>query len=270
MLSPSKVCFTAVLALGCVHAQNCVPAPDAGRIQAFQQPDRTAPAAAGDFDLSSQTQPAARTGSAKTLGSGVSAEEWFEIQQGPSTGWVPAGQVVCRFSPEEAQQALEARAKQAFTALKLRHYARLSQLAHPHKGVRFSPYGYVDTSVNPVLTRKQIAALATDPRRRTWGSHDGTGEPIRLTFAQYFRKYIWDRDYTRPVRQTYNAAARTGPSPTLDRIWEIFPNATLVNAYFPGSDPDGGAMDWSGLWLVFERIGDAWYLTGIVHDAWTI
>jgi hypothetical protein len=29
-------------------------------------------------------------------------------------------------------------------------------------------------------------------------------------------------------------------------------------------------MDWSSLWLVFQRDGATWYLVGIVHGSWTI
>jgi hypothetical protein len=171
--------------------------------------------------------------------------------------------------PASNAPALEARAKEVVAALKARDGARLAALVHPDKGVRFTAYGFVRTDRDVVLTRSQVATTFADTTRRTWGTADGTGDPLTSSFEQYYRRYVYDADFAAaPVVRYDQAPAHSGNTP--NTIAQSYPGAHWVEFHFPMIDAKYEGMDWRSLWLVFERHGDEWLLTGIVHGSWTI
>ena len=159
-------------------------------------------------------------------------------------------------------------AAKAVTALKERDWAALALAAHPEKGVRISPYVHVDTKQDVVLTREEIKRLQDDKTLRTWGTYDGSGEPIKLTFAEYYDKFLYNHDYAKPEKSAYDEPI--GKGNTVNNIKEVYPGSHFVEYYFSGFDPKVHGMDWASLILVFEEKGGAWYLTGLVRNQWTI
>jgi hypothetical protein len=172
-------------------------------------------------------------------------------------------------SPTEAKRVIAGRARQVISALKAGNMARLSALVHPEKGVRFSAYAYVSPGDDLVFRRKQLPGLWASRRLYVWGSYDGSGDAIRLTFRRYYRRFVFDHDFSRAKRIGYNEAFM-GRGNTLNNIRDIYPRGIVVEYHFPGFDPKYGGADWKSLWLVFEKRGSVWYLVGIVHDEWTI
>ena len=71
-----------------------------------------------------------------------------------------------------------------------------ARLVHPDDGVRFTAYPYVDAS-DMKLAAAQVATAMTDKKVRTWGGYDGSGQPIKLTFADYYPRFIFDIDFTK-------------------------------------------------------------------------
>jgi len=132
------------------------------------------------------------------------------------------------------------------------------------KGVRFSPYAWIDRKADIVLSAAGAAQAMTDPARRVWGRYDGSGDPIRLTFAGYFKKFIYDRDFAAAPQISYNVSQATGN--TRSNLWEEYPNAAFVEYYFPES----GTTHWASLRLVFQENQGKYRLVEIVHDEWTI
>jgi len=139
---------------------------------------------------------------------------------------------------------------------------------HPTLGVRFSPYPYVDTSLDISFTSAQIANAMTSTTIYNWGAYDGTGEPISLTFANYYNQFIYGEDYANPNVIGNNTIIGIGN--TIDNIATAYPTASFVDFHFNGFDPQFEGMDWSSLRLVFEQVSGVWYLVGIVHGQWTI
>ena len=45
---------------------------------------------------------------------------------------------------------------------------------------------------------------------------------------------------------------------------------SAVEYYFSGFDKQYEGLDWRSLSIVFEKKAEAWYITGIIHDEWTI
>jgi hypothetical protein len=148
---------------------------------------------------------------------------------------------------------------------------KLSTFVHPKRGVRFSPYVYVEPEKDRVLSRQQVVTLYRSNRRLVWGDQDGSGDPIRLTFRQYLNGYVYHQDLLNGNEVGYNPESRQGPGNTVNNILENYPRAILVVYSHEGTTgPQGGAMDWQQLWLVFEKYGDDWYLVGIVNNEWTV
>lgn len=174
----------------------------------------------------------------------------------------------------EADAGLTARAAEAIAALRDHDLAALAALAHPRKGVTFSPYGFVRTpqkdssEADLVFSREQIPGLWADPTVYQWGSYDGSGLPIEGTFQEYYGEFVYDADFARPEVIGYGETIGRGN--TINNIAEVWPAGVTVEYHFSGFDPQYAGMDWRSLRLVFEQVDGAWVLVGVVHDQWTI
>ncbi len=80
-----------------------------------------------------------------------------------------------------------AKSKQVLRALKNKDAKTLATYVHPTKGVRFSPYGNVDTQKDLTFRRKDVVKIYTLPAY-VWGQADGSGDDIKLNFAGYHKK----------------------------------------------------------------------------------
>lgn len=167
-------------------------------------------------------------------------------------------------SVEEPRDA----AAKAIAALKDYDQEALSKMVHPEKGVRFTPYAYVEADKDIVLTAQQIKQAGSDDKKYIWGSYDGSGEPIELTFEEYYKKFVYDTDFANAKEIAYNETLGKGNS--LDNSKEFYKDAFIVEYHFPGIDPQYQGLDWRSLRLVFEELEGSWYLVGIIHDQWTI
>jgi len=152
--------------------------------------------------------------------------------------------------------------------IKTEDYAALSGWVHPTLGVRFSPYFYVNANSDIVMTPNDIANIASDTSVYNWGAYDGTGDPIDLTFADYYDRFIYDQDYANPEVIGNNNAIQVGNM--LDNHDDVYPNGDFVEFHFSGFDPQFSGMDWRSLRLVFVEDGGQLYLVGLVHGEWTI
>lgn len=173
-----------------------------------------------------------------------------------------------RISPSEAEKITAGRAKEVILAIKDKDMVKLSTFIHPGKGIRFSPYSYVDLENDLVFTASRIRNILADKTEYTWGAYDGSGLPIELTFEEYFKRFIYDQDFANATEIGYNRIIGRGN--TINNNFEVYPGAIIVEYHFPGFDPKYEGMDWKSLRLVFEEKADAWHLVGIIHDEWTI
>ncbi len=160
---------------------------------------------------------------------------------------------------------------EAFTVidlLKNMDIVGLSSHIHPTKGVRFSPYSYVDLQNDQVFNSGQIASAWTGANVYSWGSYDGSGEAIMKTFVDYYGDFVYDVDFANPHIIGNNVVVGTGNM--INNVDVSYPGGEFVEFHFTGFDPQYEGMDWKSLRLVFEDYGGTWYLVGIVHDQWTI
>lgn len=161
-------------------------------------------------------------------------------------------------------------AQDILNQLKNKDMEKLAAFVHPEKGVRLSPYAYVDVKKDRILKPHQLKTIQNDNTIHEWGTYDGSGEPIQLKFSEYYAKFVFDVDFT-----TYNQTAtnkRIGEGTTKSNIEEVYPqpNHVFVEYYISGIDPKYEGMDWKSLRLVFERVNEKLLLVGIIHDQWTI
>ena len=152
--------------------------------------------------------------------------------------------------------------------LKNRDYTRLAQFIDPQAGLRFSPYGVVDTVKNKTLSASQITELAKNKKTIKWGTFEGTGEPIELTIDGYFKRFVYDVDFMRPEKKSINRII--GQDSSLNNIKAIYRGGEFVQYYFSGFKKQYEGMDWKSLVLVFKRTNTKTFLISIIHNQWKI
>lgn len=170
-------------------------------------------------------------------------------------------------TPEEAQAAIGARAKEAIDAWKSRDAATLASLTHPTKGVRFSPYSFVEVKSDILFKKEDMANFFANDRAYIWGTWDGKGGAIQLPPRDYYSQFIYPVDFVNAEKTSYNTLLGRGSS--IENMTEVYPRAAWVEYYFSGINPSYGGMDWQSLRLLFEKEGEEWYLVGVVHNQWT-
>jgi hypothetical protein len=166
-------------------------------------------------------------------------------------------------------------AREVVQALKTEDMTRLATFIEPNAEVRFSPYANVKDS-DLVFTPDQLVKAFNDPAVYLWGSFEGSGAPIQLTFADYYTRFVYSQDFASATQVGYNHSLSSAS--VIDNSYDFYPNSIIVEYYLPGANPDYGAgLDWQSLKLVFQQIAPIgsnpdgqWYLVGIIHSQWTI
>jgi hypothetical protein len=169
-------------------------------------------------------------------------------------------------APQTDNQVVLAQAGEVAQVLKNQDMAALSTYIHPLQGIRFSPYAFVKDT-DQVFSAEQISAILSDGSVYPWGNYAGTGEPINLSFADYYSKFIYDVDFANAPQVSLNHRLSSGNS--IDNAPEFYPGSMVVEYYFPGFDPQYSGMDWRSLKMIFTEANNTWYLAGLIHDEWT-
>lgn len=169
---------------------------------------------------------------------------------------------------QQAKKTIEARAGETILAIKNKDAEKISGIIHPEKGVRFSPYQYVDKERDMVFSASQFLSFFKSKDKYLWGIYDGSGLPIELIPSEYYNKFIYNADFASAPEVSYNRILSKGN--IINNVFESYTGAIVVEYHFSGFDPQYEGMDWSSLELVFEEKDAGWYLTGIVHGQWTI
>jgi hypothetical protein len=159
-------------------------------------------------------------------------------------------------------------AKEVVAAMKSKDGPRLAEFVHPERGVRFSPYAFVDVDNDRVLSRADVRRLWEDDSVYSWGHADGTGDPILLTPAQYVERFVMDRDFTAATSVSVNEHPVRGT--TSSNAAAVYPNGTSVEFLLEHTEGQGDpAFDWRALRLMFENEDASWQLVAVIHDEWT-
>jgi hypothetical protein len=156
------------------------------------------------------------------------------------------------------------------TLLKNKNYLAFANYIHPVEGIRFSPYGFVDTVHNIKLSKQKFINQLREQGQDmiVWGEFDGTGDPIKMTMNNYMQRFVYDVDFVKPEKRSVNEFIGGGNS--LNNLKAVYTNCDFTESHFSGFDKKYGGMDWRSLRLVFKVRDRKFLLVGIVHDEWTI
>lgn len=167
----------------------------------------------------------------------------------------------------ETRDTIFAVAHQVLMAFKDKNYNELVKYIS-EDGVRFSPYAFIDTLNSKKLSREDLISAVGKKWILTWGSYDGTGDPIRLSVNAYVDKFVYSAEYLEAEATSFDAVMKQGNSK--NNIKEIFPKHHYVEYHFSGFDQKLNGMDWSSLRLVFAKQNGEYFLVAVVHDQWTV
>jgi len=168
-------------------------------------------------------------------------------------------------APVDPEQEVLLRADQVIELMaSVENIADLAPYVHPEKGVRFSPYVYVQEDSDLVFSAEELGNLQLSDQYE-WGVYDGSGFPIELSVEGYWQKFVYAADYLE-AEPIYNEIVSRGT--LINNTQEVYDAAVFVDYYVPGSEQYGG-MDWRSLRLFFEPYEGEFYLVGVVNDQWT-
>lgn len=169
-------------------------------------------------------------------------------------------------TPPNQEAALLDAAHEVAGALRDRDLKRLAEWIDPVNGVRFSPYAHIDEKSDIVWRPDELPSFK-DTRTFVWGTSDGKGDPIQLSFRDYFEKFVYDQDFADAPDINANKLLGTGNVEFNGQ--DVYPDSSFVEFHFPGFDSKLDGMDWESLILVFTPSGQDWKLRSIVHSQWT-
>lgn len=165
------------------------------------------------------------------------------------------------------QDSITATGQEILFHLKAQNYSELVKY-FSQEGVLFSPYGYIDIPKSKKINPDEFLEAVQKKWILTWGSADGTGEPIKLTVKDYLKKYGYTADYLNAEAVGFDEVIKSGNS--VNNLKSIYPNHHFIDYHFSGFDQKLNGMDWSSLRLVFEKQDGQYFLVALIHDQWTI
>lgn len=169
-------------------------------------------------------------------------------------------------SPDQ-QAELEDISQQVVEILRERDLKSLTQWIDPEQGLRFSPYPHINPDTDLVFKAEDVPSFK-DSTKRKWGAADGSGDPIELTFRDYYDKFVYNHDFADAPNVSVNKIMGAGN--IIFSAAEVYPNASYIEFHFPGFDKKSEGMDWQSLILVFVPSNQDWKLAAVVHGQWTI
>jgi len=173
-------------------------------------------------------------------------------------------------SPDPSNQQevqLKAAAQDVMEFLRGRDLESIIPLIDPGLGLRFSPYSHINTDTDLVFQADTLPSFK-DTSKLNWGTADGSGKPIELSFRDYYEQFVYNKDFADAPNVSVNHIIGTGNVEFNGT--QVYPNASYVEFHFPGIEENQDGMDWQSLILVFVPHQEDWKLVAVVHDQWTI
>lgn len=147
-------------------------------------------------------------------------------------------------------------------------YKRFARYIHPASGIRFSPYGYIDTTKDRTFSAEEFIRQSQKGNKINWGNHDGSGAPILLSVEEYFKKFVYNADFLNAEKTNFDKI--TGEGNSLNNLEKVYKQDHFTESYFSRFDQKYNGMDWTSLKLVYKIYENKIYLVAIIHDQWTI
>jgi hypothetical protein len=149
----------------------------------------------------------------------------------------PSGEA--REVSDSLKKAIAPFAEVIMTALKAKDMEALSVLIHPEKGVRFSPYGFVGKA-DKRFDAASITGEMKDKKTYFWGFYDATRKPIKKTFKDYFKRFVYDRDFQKANFIAYNHIQRTDKDVN---VFDFYKDCVVIDYMYTG-EPEFMDLGW--------------------------
>jgi len=107
--------------------------------------------------------------------------------------------------------------------IKNRNYRKFAGFIHPQDNIRFSPYAYIDTAKDKVLSADQFLQLLNQNKQVNWNTSWDAQVPELLTIDEYFKKFIYDVDFLNAELKSINQYHSQGTD--LNNIEKLTPAA---------------------------------------------
>ncbi len=133
---------------------------------------------------------------------------------------------------------------------------------HPKHGVRFTPYPTF-TQSDQVFTPQQVLNLFRDNKAYMWGRIGGTGDPLKMTFSEYYKRFVYARNFSEAPIVTYNTVAKGGTFG--NNSGTFFQGSRFIDYHWPGTEANND-NDWRTLRMVFMPWQDNWLLVAVAND----
>ena len=145
---------------------------------------------------------------------------------------------------------LEEAAEEVINAMAEKDLATVAEFIHPEQGVRFSTYTYVRDS-HQVFAADELSGQIGSEEIFLWGYFDDTGDPIELTFDDYYERFIYSADFANPEQMAVDQELGFGN--TINNIADFYPGSSFVEYHFSEFVEDYGGMDWVSLRLALSK-----------------
>ncbi len=206
------------------------------------------------------------SGESSSTGNGATLTQ-KEVQKTAGGGEKAAPRPAAPVGPGERERVPEPPqefAVRVLKAIKSGDAKKMASLFSPD-GVLLSPDLHVDKG-DVRLKPEEFLRAWEENRSFVWGHEAGSGRPIEMGIRDFFKRYLYDRDYLNAPKVATNR--RLGRGNTKDNVKEVYPDAVFVEFHFPGTEKNGG-MDWSSLRVVLRKHGEDWKVVALLHDGWT-
>jgi hypothetical protein len=97
---------------------------------------------------------------------------------------------------------------------------------------------------------------------------DGSGEKIVMPMKQFIAQEFADHDFSSAPEISYDVFVNRGNA--ISNVEGFYPNAHVVEFYFPGFIEKYAEMDWRAIQVVMQEFEGRWYVIGVVSNRWTI
>lgn len=168
--------------------------------------------------------------------------------------------------PAIPYDSILANAKRIINHIKAKEFDKVSSFVSIDSGLRFSSNSYI-TKEDLQVPKEQVAGLWTNGKKYTWGTEEGSGEPIRKTFADYYTSYIYSKDFVNAPDIEVNKTLR-GNTTSITNFKEVYPGSVNVDFHFPNTNED--AYDWATLRFIFIKENDSWHLRHIQQESYSM
>jgi predicted small secreted protein len=179
----------------------------------------------------------------------------------------PSGSASPASVEPDRDQALREAARDVVDILRDRDLDHLAEIVDPELGLRFSPYAHIEIEASQRFDADKLPEFKQTTELE-WGAYDGSGDPILLSFRDYFEKFVYDQDFASAPDVSLNELKGQGNVPFNGP--DVYPGSSYVEFHFPGFDSQYEGMDWESLILILRLVNGDWKLCAIVHAGWTV